>query len=67
VPEVVKEAYGGEEFAFGPRYIIPKPFDTRVLSWVSSAVAQAAIETGVAQEPLDIAAYRARLERKVML
>jgi malate dehydrogenase (oxaloacetate-decarboxylating)(NADP+) len=67
VPEAVKEAYGGEELVFGPRYIIPKPFDTRVLSWVSSAVAQAAMETGVAQEPLDIAAYRARLERKVSL
>jgi malate dehydrogenase (oxaloacetate-decarboxylating)(NADP+) len=64
VPDVIKEAYGGEDFSYGPRYIIPKPVDPRLLSWVSSAVAQAAIETGVAQELLDIAAYRARLARR---
>jgi malate dehydrogenase (oxaloacetate-decarboxylating)(NADP+) len=63
VPEVVCEAYGDEPLGFGPRYIIPKPVDARVLPWVSSAVAQAAIETGVAQEPLDIATYRAQLTR----
>jgi malate dehydrogenase (oxaloacetate-decarboxylating)(NADP+) len=63
VPSYVSAAYGGEEFAFGPRYIIPKPVDPRVLPWVSSAVAQAAIDTGVAQEKLDMVAYRARLTR----
>jgi malate dehydrogenase (oxaloacetate-decarboxylating)(NADP+) len=67
VPESVIEAYGGEPIAYGPRYIIPKPVDPRVLPWVSSAVAQAAIDTGVAQEPLDIAAYRERLARRVLL
>jgi len=67
VPDVVNEAYGGEPLVFGPRYIIPKPVDARVLPWVSSAVAQAAIETGVAQEPLDIPAYRARLAQKAGL
>jgi malate dehydrogenase (oxaloacetate-decarboxylating)(NADP+) len=66
VPDSVVEAYGGEAIAYGPRYIIPKPVDPRVLPWVSSAVAQAAMETGVAQEPLDIAAYRERLARKVL-
>jgi malate dehydrogenase (oxaloacetate-decarboxylating)(NADP+) len=63
VPEAVCEAYGGEPLSFGPRYIIPKPVDARVLPWVSSAVAQAAIETGVAQEPLDMDVYRAQLTR----
>jgi malate dehydrogenase (oxaloacetate-decarboxylating)(NADP+) len=67
VPEGVMEAYGGERLEFGPRYIIPKPVDPRALPWVSCAVAQAAIETGVAQEPLDMAVYRARLERKAGL
>jgi malate dehydrogenase (oxaloacetate-decarboxylating)(NADP+) len=66
VPDSVIEAYGGEPISYGPRYIIPKPVDPRVLPWVSSAVAQAAMETGVAQEPLDIAAYRERLSRKVL-
>jgi malate dehydrogenase (oxaloacetate-decarboxylating)(NADP+) len=67
VPSSVEEAYGGAPISYGPGYIIPKPVDARVLPWVSSAVAQAAIETGVAQEPLDIASYRARLARKAGL
>jgi len=48
VPEVVLKAYGGEEFSFGKEYIIPKPFDPRVLWFVAPAVAKAAIDTGVA-------------------
>ncbi|RKY92888.1 MAG: NADP-dependent malic enzyme, partial [Ignavibacteriae bacterium] len=48
VPEIVLKAYGGEEFSFGKEYIIPKPFDPRVLWFVAPAVAKAAIETGVA-------------------
>jgi malate dehydrogenase (oxaloacetate-decarboxylating)(NADP+) len=67
VPAGVMEAYGGEELAYGPRYIIPKPVDPRALPWVSCAVAQAAIDTGVAQEPLDMEVYRAKLERKAGL
>jgi len=67
VPELVHEAYGGERFAFGPRYIIPKPVDPRALPWVSCAVAEAAMATGVAQEPVDIEAYRARLTRQASL
>jgi malate dehydrogenase (oxaloacetate-decarboxylating)(NADP+) len=65
VPSVVIEAYGGDPIEFGPRYIIPKPFDPRVLPWVSSAVAQAAMETGVAQEPVDIDAYFKKLESRL--
>jgi malate dehydrogenase (oxaloacetate-decarboxylating)(NADP+) len=67
VPAGVMEAYGGESLAFGPRYIIPKPVDPRALPWVSTAVAQAAIDSGSAQEPLDMDAYRTRLERKAGL
>ncbi len=48
VPEIVLKAYGGEEFSFGKEYIIPKPFDPRVLWFVAPAVARAAIDTGVA-------------------
>ena len=49
VPEMVIRAYGGEDFSFGKEYIIPKPFDPRVLWYVAPAVAKAAIETGVAK------------------
>ena len=52
VPEVVINAYGGEEFSFGPEYIIPKPFDPRVLWYVAPAVAKAAMDTGVARQPI---------------
>jgi len=67
VPQKVIEAYGGAPISFGPRYIIPKPFDSRVLAWVSCAVAKAAMETGVAQEPVDLEAYRRALNAKVGL
>ena len=66
MPQVI-QAYGGDPIAYGPKYIIPKPFDPRVLPWVSTAVARAAIETGVAQEQLDLDAYRRRLEVKAGL
>jgi malate dehydrogenase (oxaloacetate-decarboxylating)(NADP+) len=67
VPQMVCDAYGGAKIEFGPRYIIPKPFDPRVLPWVSTAVAQAAIDTGAAQLPVDIDAYRRKLEAKAGL
>ena len=67
VPQQVIDVYGGEHIEFGPRYIIPKPFDPRVLSWVSSAVAQAAMDTGVAQEPVEIESYRRALDVKAGL
>jgi len=59
----VAMAYGGQHFEFGRDYIIPKPFDTRVLSVEATAVAKAACETGVAQEPIvDWEEYHAKLE-----
>src|SRR5690606_8238389 len=48
---------------FGNRYIIPKPFDARVLYWVAPAVAKAALDSGVASEELDIEEYRRKLEQ----
>ena len=54
VPEAVAAAYGESTFRFGPDYLIPKPFDPRVLLWVAPAVARAAMETGVARVPLDL-------------
>ncbi len=63
VPEKVSAAYGGQQFSFGPDYIIPKPFDPRVLLWVTPAVAKAAMESGVARKPIaDFQEYRDRLE-----
>ncbi len=63
VPDVVRRAYPGEDFDFGPDYIIPKPFDSRVLQYVSPAVAQAAMDTGVAHQPIDVREYEQRLVR----
>ena len=63
VPDSVCRAYGVARLKFGPDYLIPKPFDPRVLVWESTAVAKAAMETGVAQEPVDIHAYREQLQR----
>ena len=65
VPDVVKRAYPGEAFDFGPDYIIPKPFDSRVLLYVAPAVAQAAMETGVARRPIDLGEYEHRLQQMV--
>ena len=64
VPDSVSEAYGVSSFRFGPDYIIPKPFDTRVLWWCAPAVAEAAMESGAARLTLDIAEYRERLQRR---
>ncbi len=64
VPASVTRAYGGRHFSFGQDYIIPKPFDPRVLGWVAPAVAQAAMASGVARKPItDWGAYRQRLEQ----
>src|SRR5690606_15755001 len=63
IPESVSRAYGGKQFKFGPEYFIPKPFDPRVLLWVAPAVAKAAMETGVAQMPIeDFEKYHDKLE-----
>ncbi|MBW3534479.1 MAG: NADP-dependent malic enzyme [Gemmatimonadetes bacterium] len=61
VPEAVLTAYGGEALEFGRRYLIPKPFDHRVLFYVAPAVAKAAMETGAARVELDLDEYRDRL------
>ena len=62
VPESVARAYGQDEFAFGRDYLIPKPFDPRILLHVAPAVAEAAAESGAARKQLDPDEYRARLE-----
>ena len=63
VPDSVCHAYGVERMRFGPEYILPKPFDPRVLVWEAAAVARAAMESGVASEPVNLEEYRERLER----
>ena len=66
VPEVVIRAYGGKEFSFGREYIIPKPFDPRVLWKVAPAVAKAAIDTGVARHIIeDWTAYKEELQERL--
>ncbi|HXX18142.1 MAG TPA: malic enzyme-like NAD(P)-binding protein [Candidatus Acidoferrum sp.] len=61
VPDSVCQAYGVKKIEFGPDYIVPKPFDPRALVWVASAVARAAMDSGVARQPVDLAEYRNRL------
>ena len=65
VPDSVCRAYGVERLQFGRKYIIPTPFDPRVLVWEATAVAKAAIETGVAQNPVNINEYREQLENRL--
>jgi len=65
VPDEVARAYGVDHFKFGREYIIPKPFDHRVLTWEASAVAQAAMDSGVAQLPTDIDEYKQVLGRRI--
>ena len=61
--EVVAMAYAGEQLAFGPEYLIPKPFDPRLMMKIAPAVAQAAADSGVALRPIvDMDAYRERLQ-----
>ncbi|MCY4005236.1 MAG: NADP-dependent malic enzyme [Rhodobacteraceae bacterium] len=61
----VGAVYQGEKLTFGPRYLIPKPFDPQLLPSVSAAVAQAAMDSGVATRTLDIDDYRNKLEERV--
>jgi len=65
VPDSVMRAYGVDSMRFGPNYIIPSPFDPRVLTWESPAVAKAAIETGVARIQIDLDSYRDQLEARL--
>ncbi len=63
--EEVARAYGEKSFEFGPEFIVPKPFDPRVLVYESVAVAEAAMQTGVSRIKINIEDYRSKLERKV--
>ncbi|HEY7686181.1 MAG TPA: phosphate acetyltransferase [Gemmatimonadales bacterium] len=65
VPESVMRAYGLERLRFGPEYLIPKPFDPRVLLWVAPAVAWAAVGSGVAGRVIDVEEYRAELDARL--
>lgn len=66
VPDSVIRAYGGKKIEFGKEYIIPKPFDPRVLIWEATAVARAAMESGVARVPIkDFEQYRDSLEARL--
>ena len=64
--DVVAQAYGGSSLGFGPDYIIPKPFDPRLILHIAPAVARAAMESGVARRPIaDFGAYENELEKFV--
>ena len=65
VPDAVAKAYNVESFKFGPDYIIPKPMDPRVLIWEATAVAKAAMDSGVARIQIDIDEYRESLENRL--
>jgi malate dehydrogenase (oxaloacetate-decarboxylating)(NADP+) len=65
VPDSVLRAYGLRRLQFGPDYVIPKPFDPRVLVWEAAAVAEAAMRTGVAQLKIDIEEYREQLSGRL--
>lgn len=66
VPDDVKRAYGNEEFSFGRNYLIPKPFDKRVLTHVAPAVAEAAMKSGVARIQIeDLNAYAKSLQERL--
>lgn len=66
VPAEVSAAYQGQTFSFGQGYVIPKPFDPRLIEWLPPAVAQAALDTGVARKPIeDMDAYKASLRVRI--
>ena len=66
VPDEVNNAYSGQPLKFGRDYIIPAPFDPRLISAISSAVAQAAMDTGVARKPIkDMQAYKNELSARL--
>ena len=71
VPDDVAAAYGGAQIQFGPDYLIPKPFDARVLIWEASAVAEAAVAEGMVSaevaKSFDVDEYRNQLEARLGL
>ncbi|KLI25188.1 hypothetical protein SR30_07315, partial [Brachyspira hyodysenteriae] len=65
-PEEVFKAYGNKTFEFGKNYIVPKPFDPRVIEWVSPAVAKAACDEGLAKEHItDFEKYKSSLKERM--
>jgi malate dehydrogenase (oxaloacetate-decarboxylating)(NADP+) len=65
IPQEVLDAYGMESMTYGPDYILPKPLDPRLILHVAPAVAQAAIDSGVARISLDMDAYVEELEKRM--
>jgi malate dehydrogenase (oxaloacetate-decarboxylating)(NADP+) len=65
VPQAVRAAYPNDSFDFGRDYILPKPFDPRILTFLAPAVAQAAMDSGVARRKIDTVEYTKRLEQTV--
>jgi len=65
VPDDVAAAYGRESMTFGREYLIPTPFDSRVLLWVAPAVAEAAMASGAARRRIDLEEYRVELEARL--
>jgi malate dehydrogenase (oxaloacetate-decarboxylating)(NADP+) len=65
VPDSVMRAYSVQRMRFGPEYIIPKPFDPRVLTWVAPAVARAAMDSGVARTEIDLDEYPRELDARL--
>ena len=65
VPQEVRDAYG-RDFVFGKEYVVPKPFDPRVIEWEAVAVAKAACDEGLAAEPItDWDAYKTELKARM--
>ena len=65
--DIVRQAYGGKDLRFGPEYLIPKPFDPRLMEVVAPAVAAAAMASGVASRPIeDLEAYRQGMQHRVI-
>ncbi|MEY3902652.1 MAG: hypothetical protein RL189_1958 [Pseudomonadota bacterium] len=65
VPESVSRSYARHDYTFGRDYLIPKPFDPRLLTWVAPAVAKAAIDGGLARKSIDLEDYRDHLEGRL--
>jgi malate dehydrogenase (oxaloacetate-decarboxylating)(NADP+) len=65
VPDYVLEAYGAKAFTFGIDYVIPKPLDLRLVEYVSGAVAESAMATGVARKTIDAVTYREDLRNRL--
>ena len=64
--DIVASAYGIRDLSFGPEYLIPKPFDPRLIVKIAPAVAEAAMQSGVARRPIeDMDAYRQQLQQFV--